>query len=304
MNEFPYYIICQKCINPPNIEIKDNETILLSRDKCNIHVNEKIENIVNYKSKWVSNAIKFCQGEHEERKPSTIYCKIHNLFLCKVCFENHEQKHDFILNQEYKENMIYVNFSIANGNYFSLNVFDGIPINEIFKLFVKKFDIPKNDIDKIIFLYKASKIDCQSKKSLKEIGINNNSTIIVIDQENILSEYFEVYNMQKDKCIIHNNRANLFFNQCKMEICEKCLNKHSNHSIENLQIKNGYFKNDFEEYETFIMNSENNKKNILKKVKEDIDLSEKYKIQNNDLNEEINLLKKFSILSQELLFSK
>ena len=40
------------------------------------------------------------------------------------------------------------------------------------------------------------------------------------------------------------------------------------------------------------MNSENNKKNILKKVKEDIDLSEKYKIQNNDLNEEINLLHK------------
>ena len=27
MNEFPYYLICQKCTNSPTIELKDNENI-------------------------------------------------------------------------------------------------------------------------------------------------------------------------------------------------------------------------------------------------------------------------------------
>ena len=132
MNEFPYYMICPKCLNLPKIEKKDNETILLSCEKCNIHANEKIENIVNYLSKWVSNIIKYCQGEHEERRPSSIYCKIHNLFLCQDCFENHEQKHDFILNQDYKGNkLLIVFFNISDRKYFSLKVFDEMPINEI-----------------------------------------------------------------------------------------------------------------------------------------------------------------------------
>ena len=148
MNEFPYYIICQKCLNPPKIEIKDNETILIFCDKCNIQFNEKIENVVNYSSKFVSNVIKYCQGEHAEIRPSSIYCKIHNIFLCKDCFLNHQELHNIISNQKYNDNMINISFKMSNGLFFSCNAFDEMPTNELFKLFMKRFDISKNEIDK------------------------------------------------------------------------------------------------------------------------------------------------------------
>ena len=289
MNEFPYYIICQKCLNPPKIEIKDNETILIFCDKCNIQFNEKIENVVNYSSKLVSNVIKYCQGEHPEIRPSSIYCKIHNIFMCQDCFLNHQELHNIISSQKYNDNMINITFKMSNGLYFWCNAFDEMPINELFKLFMKRFDISTNEMDKIVFLYNDYEINSLSEMTLKEIGINNFSTIIVIEKENILTEFFEVHKIQKNKCIIHNDKFTLFCYQCNIEICEKCLNKHSNHSVENLEIKNEYLKNDFEDFETSIVNSENNKKNILKRVKENIDLFEKYKIQNNDLNEEINI---------------
>jgi hypothetical protein len=91
-NEYPFYLICQKCYNSPLIELKDNENVLISCWKCNITVNERIENIVNYSSKYVSNAIKFCSSKHEEITPSNIYCKTHNLFLCQNCFNNHKNE--------------------------------------------------------------------------------------------------------------------------------------------------------------------------------------------------------------------
>ena len=153
--------------------------------------------------------------------------------------------------------MINVNFNIVNGKHFTLNAFDDMPTNEFFKLFMKRFDISKNEMDKLHFLYHGSKIDIESVMTLEENKINNYDIILVVDDENILlSEFFEVLEVQKNKCIIHNNKSNLFCNQCKMEICEKCLNNHWSHPVENLEIKNEYLKNDFEKFETFITNSE------------------------------------------------
>ena len=92
MNEYPFYLICKNCYNTPEIELKDyNETILISCSECNINDNETIENIVNYSSKWVSNAIKYCDTKHEEKIPSNIYCKTHNIFLCQDCFLTHKK---------------------------------------------------------------------------------------------------------------------------------------------------------------------------------------------------------------------
>ena len=165
-----------------------------------------------------------------------------------------------------------------------------MPINEAFKIFMKRFDLSKSEIKKIVFLHNSKKIDSESEKTLKEIGIKNFSNIKVIDRNNILSEFFEVQKMQKNKCIIHDDKLTSFCTLCNMEICEKCLNKHKNHSIENLENKNEHIKNYLEEFETFIINSENNKRDILKKVIENIDSFENCKIENNDLIEEINIV--------------
>ena len=60
LNDNPFYLVCKKCYTSPDIKLKDNETIIISCSKCNINVNERIENIVNYSSKYASNAIKIC----------------------------------------------------------------------------------------------------------------------------------------------------------------------------------------------------------------------------------------------------
>lgn len=81
MNEFPFYLICKKCNNIPEIELKDNEIVSITCSQCNNNVNERIENLVNYSSKYISNAKKFCNSKHEEIIPSYIFCKTHDLFL-------------------------------------------------------------------------------------------------------------------------------------------------------------------------------------------------------------------------------
>ena len=49
LSEYSYYLVCKECYNSPVIELKDDETILITCSKCKIKNEiEKIENIVNY----------------------------------------------------------------------------------------------------------------------------------------------------------------------------------------------------------------------------------------------------------------
>ena len=70
--------------------------------------------------------------------------------------------------------------------------------------------------------------------------------------------------------------------QCNMEICEECRNKHSNHITEKIDNKNIFLKKDFVEFEKFIINNENKKREILNKVKEKINYLENNESINKD----------------------
>lgn len=91
-HEYPFYLFCPKCGNSPPIKlIKLNEIISMSCFKCNINMNERFENIVNYSSKLVTKDIKLYDLEHKEKISANIYCKNHNLFLCKDCLKLHKE---------------------------------------------------------------------------------------------------------------------------------------------------------------------------------------------------------------------
>ena len=82
-----------------------------------------------------------------------------------------------------------------------------------------------------------------------------------------------------------------------MEICDECMENHKNHSIKKLNNNNLLYKKDLEEYENFIIDNENKKREIYKKVEENIIWFENYK-KKEKMKEEINsvietLLKKF-----------
>ena len=293
LNEFPYYLICKKCYTNPKIELKDNENILISCSKCNINVSEKIENIVNYSSKFVSNAIKFCMSKHDEIIPSNIYCKTHNLFLCQDCFNNHKNEVSI------GDDIIKVIF-VSSSTRIKIDIPKKTPINEVLKIYMKNIGYEENLMGKkIIFLFNAATIDIKSQETLEEFGIKNGTVITVIDQGNLLypisylsyleesfwvnnHNFIRFYKLKKNICIIHKKDLILKCMQCNMEICDECKNTHNNHLIQKIDNKNIFLNKDYKEFENFIINNENQKRKILKKVQENIIWFESYKAINKD----------------------
>ena len=205
--ECPYYLICNKCNNIPIIELqKNNESVILKCSICNFIYNEKIKNIVNYSSKYVSNAIKYCSSKHEKKIPSNIYCKIHNLFLCNECLKFHQDK--YYLYQKMNEvidnieepkgdDMIKIYFLHNEGGNISFNISNKTPLNEALKLFAKKIYLPENFIDELIFLSNGDILDNKSAKSLNECDIMNNQKILVMNRIDDNHEIIKFFNLKK-----------------------------------------------------------------------------------------------------------
>ena len=138
-NEYQFYLKCKNCCYPPELIIKeDNKNIDIYCNKCNIYENEKIENICNYSSEWITNYIEIsCNKKHKhknlktnkknlyyiidllysffffkskiEHVPSCKYCKTCNLFFCQECLDNHQKtnSHEYIELKKLKFNYCY-----------------------------------------------------------------------------------------------------------------------------------------------------------------------------------------------------
>ena len=197
--------------------------------------------------------------------------------------------------------MIKIFFNTNLGKNIVLRVVDDTPINNLLNNFNKLYGLSENDSKEILFIFNESKIDFHSKLTLKEYGIDNNSIINVIDTKNSIKkqELIEIHKIKKNNCIIHNEKLTSHCNQCNMEICDKCLKEHhKNHTTKILVSENDQIKKDLDEFENLIINSENNKINILKKIKRNITWFENDKNENEDLKEKIdneikNMLTKF-----------
>ena len=271
LSEYSYYLVCKECYNSPVIELKDDETILITCSKCKIKNEiEKIENIVNYSSKFVSNAIQFC-NLHKEKIPSNIYCKTHNLFLCQDCFDNHQKEVPI------GNDIIKVIFSSIIQTEIFFHISKKTPINELLKMYINNIGIPQNLMDEpIYFLFKGDKIDFESQKTLEQFGVDDGAIILAMPNEdndllfnrfsleesfwNKNHNFIRLNKLKKNICIFHNKDLILNCIQCDMKICNECKNNHNNHSIEKIDNKNIFLKEDYMEYENFIINNENKKK--------------------------------------------
>ena len=123
MKEIPFYFLCKKCKKIPNIFLKDYQNLIINCENCGKKTNEKIENVVNYNSKWISNEIiKFCSIKHEKKILSIIFCKTCNLFLCEDCLNEHKKNdsnHNLIELNKLKLN--FCNFHNENLTNFCFN---------------------------------------------------------------------------------------------------------------------------------------------------------------------------------------
>ena len=108
LNEKLFFISCKKCHNIPEILLKDNENLLIECINCNIKKEEKVSNICNYSSEWMTNVIiSFCELPHDEKIVSSFFCKTCNLFLCQECskFHNQNNNHENITLDDFKINI-------------------------------------------------------------------------------------------------------------------------------------------------------------------------------------------------------
>ena len=108
LNEKFFFISCKNCHNIPQIFLKDNEHLLIECINCNTQKEEKVSNICDYLSEWMTNEIvSFCELEHKEKIASLFFCKTCNLFLCQKCGEIHNQNnsHEYILLDDFKIDM-------------------------------------------------------------------------------------------------------------------------------------------------------------------------------------------------------
>ena len=138
--EYPFYLKCKNCNNPPEIILNDNENIIISCTKCSFSENEKIENICNYSSDWITNYIQIpCYRKHKYndfasnpqflryildminsfiskkekedyiKVPSCKYCRTCNIYLCEDCLKNHQKKKSHELIELYNLKPNYCN---------------------------------------------------------------------------------------------------------------------------------------------------------------------------------------------------
>ena len=96
LNEKYYFFSCYKCHNIPSILLTDNGSLLIECISCGIKKVEKITEIANYSSEWLSNKVySSCVLNHEEEIRPKAFCKKCNLNLCEQCYKSHNKYHEF-----------------------------------------------------------------------------------------------------------------------------------------------------------------------------------------------------------------
>ena len=120
LNKKLYFLSCKFCQNSPDILLKDNERILIECNHCNIKQEEKISNISNYSSEWLSNEIKKpCNLKHENKVPSNSFCKTCNLYICENCYEHHDKSHEIMFINAFK--ILFCDFHNIKASYYCYN---------------------------------------------------------------------------------------------------------------------------------------------------------------------------------------
>jgi hypothetical protein len=90
-------------------------------------------------------------------------------------------------NLDFQDKKLNIKFKTHQGAIFNLQLNQNRTIGMALELFIERMCLKKEEIDKICFLYNASKIDLHDSTSLKKLFKNNNNPeIIVHDVNNII----------------------------------------------------------------------------------------------------------------------
>ncbi len=138
LNDNPYFLLCKKCKSFPKIDLKNKEKIVIECNICKTSKEEKIIDIVNYSSEWITN----------EKTISNISQDLDNcLYYCQNCckqffgkYTNDHKNHNYfilydgLLNLFTFENFLENNQKIQKDKYIYINeiliYLDSLKIND------------------------------------------------------------------------------------------------------------------------------------------------------------------------------
>ena len=103
-----------------------------------------------------------------------------------------KSKENIPIKTDYNPNIINICFEITTGQKFNEKATKRMKFKDLCVNFVTRLGFKKDIIENkdILFLFNGTKVDINQNKILREMGIENNSKILVIDLKGLIGAYF------------------------------------------------------------------------------------------------------------------
>ena len=205
LNSSPFFLSCKNCHKNPLVYLKNEEFVMLECIHCSIKKDEKISNLFNYSSEWITNNYKYIEN-NVYNYDDKFYYDILNINLFKTFLENakkvEKNKYNFAYHVTY-----CLQYRISNDP--QIKKIANETISEIIKIFFKDLKIIQN----LIFL---------SKLIFSTFKLSSNKNILEEKYKKIINEINAIFN--KEKIEEYQNSISLMKNEFE-RLSKKIINE-------------------------------------------------------------------------------
>lgn len=175
-----------------------NKDLPVIKEQCSLEeIFEDVLKRISYKYQFIYKKYKFIYNAKRVNHNLTLgECGLSNncnIFIVKppINSDKKDEDEDIIENIsnniDFPDRKINIKFKTLHGAIFNFQLNQNRTIGMALELFIERMNLKKEEIDKIYFLYNASKINLHDSTSLKKLFKNNNNpTIVVNDTNNII----------------------------------------------------------------------------------------------------------------------
>ena len=87
LNQKHFFLYCKKCNNNPTLTLKDTDNVIIECNNCSIKKEEKISNLFNYSSEWITDKKNFIKID-DDNYDNNMYEDLLNINLFKKFLNN------------------------------------------------------------------------------------------------------------------------------------------------------------------------------------------------------------------------